>query len=93
MFPLACGFYPMWFAQSSTPMYINYKAKIQGCTFAKFNSHIYKLQKMKFKGAHLFLFCNWGSKEVLLLGACSMFQKNAGGPINMAPFKKKKKKL
>jgi hypothetical protein len=33
MFPIAPGFYPMWFAQSSTPIYINYKGEIQGCTF------------------------------------------------------------
>jgi hypothetical protein len=33
MFPIAPGFYPLWFAQSSTPLYINYKGEIQGCTF------------------------------------------------------------
>jgi hypothetical protein len=33
MFPIAPGFYPVWDAQSSTPLYINYKVEIQGCTF------------------------------------------------------------
>ncbi len=33
MFPIAPGFYPIWFAQSSTPLYIIYKGKTQGCTF------------------------------------------------------------
>jgi len=36
---------------------------------------LYKLNKVKFKGAHLFQFCNWGFKEVLLLGACPIFPK------------------
>ncbi len=56
MFLITLSFYPIWFAQSSTPMYIN--------------------QKVKSKGAQLFIFCKWGSKEVLLYGACPMFQKN-----------------
>jgi hypothetical protein len=43
---------------------------------SKFNSPVYKLKQVKSKGAHLFLFCNWGSKDVLLWGACTMFQKN-----------------
>jgi hypothetical protein len=30
MFPIALKFYPIQFAQSSTPLYVNY---IQGCTF------------------------------------------------------------
>jgi hypothetical protein len=33
MFPIAPEFYPIWFAQSSTPMYIIYKGEIQECTF------------------------------------------------------------
>jgi hypothetical protein len=28
MFPTAPGFYPIWFAQSSTPMYTNWKGEI-----------------------------------------------------------------
>jgi hypothetical protein len=28
MFPTAGGFYPIWFAQSSTPMYTNWKGEI-----------------------------------------------------------------
>jgi hypothetical protein len=33
MFPIARGFYLIWFAQSWTPMYINWKGEIQGSTF------------------------------------------------------------
>jgi hypothetical protein len=33
MFPIAPGFYPIWFVQSSTLLDMNYKAEIQGCTF------------------------------------------------------------
>jgi hypothetical protein len=33
MFPVAPGFYPLWFAQSSTPMYRNEKGEIQVYTF------------------------------------------------------------
>jgi len=57
------------------------------CT--KFNSPVYKL---KSRGAHLFLFCKWGSKEVLLLGACPMFQKNCRWANEYGYLKKKKKK-
>jgi hypothetical protein len=32
-FPIARGFYLIWFAQSWTPMYINWKGEIQGSTF------------------------------------------------------------
>ncbi len=34
---------------------------------------LYKLNKVKSSGAHLFLFYNWGSKEVLILESCPMF--------------------
>jgi hypothetical protein len=65
-------FYPIWFAQSSTPMYINYKDGIR-------------------VGVQLFLSCNWGPKEVLLFGhAQNVAKKFADGPINTAPFEKKK---
>ncbi len=40
----------------------------------KFNCPGYKLERSNPKGGHLFFFCNWGPK-VLLLGACPMFQK------------------
>jgi hypothetical protein len=30
MFPIAPQFYPLWFAQSSTPMYINFKGATKG---------------------------------------------------------------
>jgi hypothetical protein len=33
MFPIAPRFYLIWFAQSSTPMYINWKGAIKGNTF------------------------------------------------------------
>jgi hypothetical protein len=33
MFPIAPGFYPIWFAESSTPLCINQKGEGQGCTF------------------------------------------------------------
>ncbi len=33
MFPIAPGFYPIWFAQSSTPLCITKKGQGQGCTF------------------------------------------------------------
>ncbi len=91
MFPIAHGFYPMWFAQSSTPMYINYKGKIQGCTFAKFNSHVYKLQRWNSRVHICFYFATWGPKMCFYWGHAQCFKKNAGGPINMAPFKKKRK--
>jgi hypothetical protein len=56
MFPIALGFYAIWFAQSLALLYIN------------------KIGKSR--GGHLFIFCNLGSKEMLLLGACTMFQEN-----------------
>ncbi len=42
----------------------------------KSNSHVYKLKKVGHGRAYLILFCNFGSKEVLLLGEeYPMFQK------------------
>jgi hypothetical protein len=46
-------------------------------------------EKAKSRGAHLFLFCNWGSKEVLLLGHAQCSQKIADGPINTFKINKK----
>jgi hypothetical protein len=43
-------------------------------------------------GTHLFLFCDWWSKEVLLLGSAQCSKNIGDRPINMAPSKKKKKK-
>jgi hypothetical protein len=33
MFPIAPGFYPIWFAPSSTPMYIHWKGEPWGSIF------------------------------------------------------------
>jgi hypothetical protein len=33
IFPIAPRFYPIWFTQSSTPMYINWKGSLKGNTF------------------------------------------------------------
>jgi hypothetical protein len=49
-FPIAPQLYPIWFAQSPTLMYRNWKRWAMG------------------ERAYLILFCNFGSKEVLLLG-------------------------
>jgi len=43
--------------------------------FPKVPLPLYKLNKAKFRGEHLFQFCNWGSNEVLILKACPMFPK------------------
>jgi hypothetical protein len=71
-FPIAPRFYPIWFARSSTLMYINWKGRPQG--------------------AHLFLFCNRWSKEVLLLKSAQCSKKIGDGQTNMAPSKKQKLK-
>ncbi len=76
VFPNAPQFYPIWSAQSSTFMCINWKG---------FN----------YKGIHLFLFCNLGSKEMLPLRRAQCSKIFVDGPTNMAllkKFKKKKKK-
>jgi len=52
---------------------------------------LYKLDKVKFRGAHLFLFCNWGSKEVLLLGHAQCSQKNCWLVNQYGSYKKKQK--
>jgi hypothetical protein len=44
----------------------------------KFNSPCIQSKMVKSRGAHLFLFCNWGSKKVLLLGTCPKFPNNCG---------------
>jgi len=67
-FPVASQFYPIWFAQSSTLIYINWEGRLLRI--------------------HLFLFCNWGSKEVLPLGSAQCSKKIAVGPMNMALSKK-----
>jgi hypothetical protein len=54
---------------------------------------LYKLNKVKSRGAHLFLFCNCGSKEVLLLGACPMFPKKLLIGQSIWLLKNKKRKL
>jgi hypothetical protein len=44
----------------------------------KFNSHVYKLKKVHYVehiGAHLFLYCRWWSKEVLLLRSAQCSKK------------------
>jgi hypothetical protein len=52
---------------------------------------LYKLDKVKFRGAHLFIFCNWGSKEVLLLGHAQCSQKNCWLVTQYGSYKKKQK--
>jgi hypothetical protein len=64
----------MWFAQSSTPMYINYKGEIQGWKF-------------------VFILQLGGPKRCSYWGHAQCFKKNAGGSINMAPFKIKIKNV
>ncbi len=44
-----------------------------------------QIKKISIKGAHSSLFCNWGSKDALLLGECPMFQKE------LSPLKKQEK--
>jgi len=56
----------------------------------KFNSHVYKLKKAGSRGIHLFLFCNWGSEEVLSLGSVQCSKKIADGPMIMPHFFYKK---
>jgi hypothetical protein len=73
MFPIALGFYHIWFAQSSTPMYIT--------------------ERMKTMGTHFFLFCDWGPNMCFHWGHAQCSKKIADGPINMAHFLKKKKRL
>ncbi len=51
----------------------------------KFNSPVYKLKR--WKGAHLFLFCNRGPKRCFYWGHAQCSKKIADGPINMAPLK------
>jgi len=52
----------------------------------KFNSH-WKVGL--YKSLFVELFCNWESKEVLLLGSTQYSQKIDDGPINIAPSQKK----
>ncbi len=56
--PITLKFYPIWFAQSLTLMYVTYKG-----------------------GLYLFLFCNWGSRYMFLLGNVQCFQNIDDGPI------------
>jgi len=51
------------------------------------NSHVYKLKRLTIGGAHLFLFCDSGSKEVLLLTSAQCSKKFG------VPFQKKEKKV
>ncbi len=41
----------------------------------KLNSHVCKLKRWAIGAAHLFLFCNWRSKEITLIWECSMLPK------------------
>jgi hypothetical protein len=43
-------------------------------------------------GTHLFLFCDWWSKGVLILGSAQCSKNIGDGPINMTLSKTKKKK-
>jgi len=56
--------------------------------FAQSSTLLYKLH---YREIRLFLFCNWGSKEVLPLGSAQYSKKVIDGPMNMALAKKKKK--
>jgi hypothetical protein len=51
-----------------------------------------KGKKVKCKGAHLFLFCGWGSKEVLPLGRAQWSKRFVDGPMDIALSKTKNKK-
>jgi hypothetical protein len=55
----------------------------------KFNSHVYKLKRWALSGMHLFLFCNWGSKEVLPCRSAQCSKKNDDGPMDMTFSKNK----
>jgi hypothetical protein len=72
MFPIAPGFYHIWFAP-------------------KCNSPCIWSKMVKSRGAHLFIVCNWGSKEVLLLGTCPMFQNNCWWANQRGSFLKNRK--
>ncbi len=73
VFPKAIQFYPIWFAQSSTLMSINWKG-------------------FSYKGIHLFLVCNLGSKEMLPLGKAQCSKIFIDGPMSMALLKNLQKK-
>ncbi len=47
------------------------------------------MYKVKGKGAHLFLFCDWGSKEVPPFGSAQCSKRFVDGPMDMALSKKK----
>ncbi len=53
----------------------------------KVNSHLY--EKVQCKGAHLFLFCDWGPKRCFYSGSAQCSKKIDDGPMNVAPSKKK----
>ncbi len=58
-----------------------------------FNSHVRNLKRWAVGKCNLFLFCNWGSKEVLSIGWVLNLPKTfADGPMNMALLKKNKNK-
>jgi hypothetical protein len=59
----------------------------------KFNSHVCKLKSWVIGAiAHLFLFCNWRSKEMLRFGSAQCYQKNWWWANQYDSFNPKKKK-
>jgi len=60
----------------------------------KFNSHVYKLKKVRQRGTHLFPFCNRDPKRWFLLGMAQCSKNNWwwANQCNVPPQKRKEKK-
>jgi hypothetical protein len=67
MFAIAHGFYPIWFAQSWIPLYINWN-----------------------RGQYIFFNFAIGVQRGASIGGTPKVPKIVNGPIDMAPWKKKK---